>query len=85
MREPEDNGSRKRFFDGMQRGETFLGVRSVFGAWGYPPTKGNVLLQSELYGEAYRRVFWMAAYEQVTFSHQEPLSPSRQWPFRTIS
>jgi pimeloyl-ACP methyl ester carboxylesterase len=94
MREPEDNGSRTRFFDGMQRGEPFLGghllyydtqgFRSVFGAWGYPPTKGNVLLQSELYSEAYRRVFWTAAYEQVTFSHQEPLSASRQWPFRTI-
>jgi pimeloyl-ACP methyl ester carboxylesterase len=83
MREPEDNGSRRRFFEAMQRGEALLGVR-VLGAWGYPPTKEGLLLQSELYGESYRRVFWTAAYEQVTFSHQEPLSPSRQWPFKTI-
>jgi pimeloyl-ACP methyl ester carboxylesterase len=83
MRELEDDGSRERFFDRMQRGEALLGVR-VLGAWGYPPKKDNVLLQSELYSESYRRVFWTAAYEQVTFSHQEPLSPSGQWPFRTI-
>ena len=83
MREPEDNDSRQRFFDAMQRGEALLGVR-ILGAWSYPPTKAGLLLQSELYGESYRRVFWTAAYEQVTFSHQEPLSPSRQWPFRTI-
>jgi hypothetical protein len=67
----------------MQRGEA-LGAARILGAWGYPPTKDGLLLQSELYGESYRRVFWAAAYEQVTFSHQEPLSQSRQWPFRTI-
>jgi pimeloyl-ACP methyl ester carboxylesterase len=83
MREREDSGSRERFFHSIQRGEEIAGFR-ILGAWGYPPTKEGLLLQSELYSESYRRVFWTAAYEQVTFSHQEPLSPSRQWPFRTI-
>lgn len=83
MREAEGDGTRYQFFEVMQRGEPLLGVH-FDNAWGYPPTKEGLLLQSELYGEFYRRVFWTAAYEQVTFSHQEPLSPSRQWPFKTI-
>jgi pimeloyl-ACP methyl ester carboxylesterase len=73
-----------QFFEMMQRGEAIIPGVHILGAWGYPPTKAGLLLQSELYGEHYRRVFWAAAYEQVTFSHQEPLTPSRQWPFRTI-
>jgi pimeloyl-ACP methyl ester carboxylesterase len=84
MREAEDDGTRRPFFELMQRGEEFSPGFRPLGAWGHPPTKEGLLLQSELYGELYRRVFWTAAYEQVTFSHQEPLSPSRQWPFKTI-
>jgi pimeloyl-ACP methyl ester carboxylesterase len=83
MREAEGDDTRYQFFELMQRGEALLGVHA-FSAWGYPPTKEGLLLQSELYSEFYRRVFWTAAYEQVTFSHQEPLTPSRQWPFKTI-
>ena len=83
MREVEDDKSRRQFFVLMQQGEALFGIHA-FGAWGYPPTKEGLLLQSELYSEFYRRIFWTAAYEQVTFSHQEPLSPSRQWPFKTI-
>jgi pimeloyl-ACP methyl ester carboxylesterase len=86
MAEVENDGRRLQFFKVMQLGEPLpvIGIHVFLGAWGYPPTKAGLLLQSELYGEFYRRVFWTAAYEQVTFSHQEPLSPSRQWPFRTI-
>ncbi len=80
----DENGSCKKFFDLMQQGETLLDLHILRGGWGYTPTKNNLLLQSELYGEQYRRVFWAAGYEQVTFSHQEPLSPSGQWPFNTI-
>jgi hypothetical protein len=68
----------------MQRGEEIIAGVHILGAWGYPPTKEGLLLQSKMYSEYYRRVFWAAAYEQVTFSHQEPLSPSREWPFKTI-
>ena len=84
MRESETDRRRWEFFEKMQRGEELLGAHTL-GAWGYPPTKDGLLLQSELYSEQYRRVFWAAAYEQVTFSHQEPLTPSRRWPFQTIS
>ncbi len=83
MGERENEGRRWEFFEKMQRGEDFLGIH-ILGAWGYPPTKSGLLLQAELYGEQYRRTFWAAAYEQVTFSHQEPLTPSRRWPFQTI-
>jgi pimeloyl-ACP methyl ester carboxylesterase len=84
MHEPETDRRRWQFFELMQRGEELLGAHTV-GAWGYPPTKDGLLQQSELYSEQYRRVFWAAAYEQVTFSHQEPLTPSRSWPYQTIS
>lgn len=83
MRERETDGRRWEFFEKMQRGEEAFGVHFL-GAWGHPPTKAGLLLQSELYSEQYRRIFWTAGYEQVTFSHQEPLTPSRRWPFQTI-
>jgi hypothetical protein len=79
----EDAEARRSFFEPMQRGEDFLGARTV-GGWGYPPTKDGLLEQSEFYSAAYRRAFWMAAYEQVVFSHQEPLAPGEVWPARTI-
>jgi pimeloyl-ACP methyl ester carboxylesterase len=88
MNERENNSSRWSFFDLMQRGEPIIGslrIRDLTGGWGYPPTREGLLLQSELYSEQYRRVFWTACYEQVTFSHQEPLTPSGRWPFQTIS
>lgn len=71
------------FFHLMQRGEPGSGIAGTSG-WGYPPTRSNLVLQSELYGGAYRRTFWTCAYEQVTFSHRGPLSVAREWPFRTI-
>ncbi len=83
MLESEDEGRRKGFFETMQRGEEFLGLH-VLGAWEYPPTAGTLLQQAELYSADYRRMFWAASYEQVTFSHREPLTPSRRWPFETI-
>jgi hypothetical protein len=84
MGEREDGDNRRwEFFNVMQRGEAILGIR-VLSAWGYPPTRDNLLLQSELYSEEYRRMFWAAAYEQVTFSHQEGLTPSGRKPFATI-
>ncbi|MCU0568438.1 MAG: alpha/beta fold hydrolase [Oculatellaceae cyanobacterium Prado106] len=83
MRESENDRRRWEFFEKMQRGEEIFGLHIV-GAWGYPPNPTGLLLQSELYSEQYRRTFWAAAYEQVTFSHQEPLTPSRRWPFQTI-
>ncbi|HBR51243.1 MAG TPA: hypothetical protein DEA71_14305, partial [Nitrospira sp.] len=84
MSERETEGRRWEFFEKMQRGEEILGLH-ILGAWGYPPTQDGLLLQSELYNEQYRRTFWTAAYEQVTFSHQEPLTPSGRWPFQTIA
>ena len=89
MNRPETEAIRRAdFFELMQRGEELLGAHTL-GAWGYPPTPAGMLTQTEFYSAAYRRVFWMAAYEQVTFSHQEPLSPPTlvpgfQWPFKTI-
>jgi len=83
MQQRENSKRRWEFFEPMQRGEEIIGLH-ILGAWSYPPTMAGLLLQSELYSEQYRRIFWMASYEQVTFSHQEPLSPSGQWPFRTI-
>lgn len=88
MSRPETESVRRTdFFELMQRGETLLGAHTL-GAWGYPPTQGGMLTQTEFYSAAYRRVFWMASYEQVTFSHQEPLTHARgleyQWPFKTI-
>lgn len=86
--EPEHASTRKGFFELMQRGEPVAGIH-VLPAWGYPPTRPGLLQQAELYGEAYRRTFWMAAYEQAVFSHQEPLiapgAASRTWPIRTIN
>jgi pimeloyl-ACP methyl ester carboxylesterase len=86
MNEAENKIRRRQFFRLMQLGEPLpvIPIPLILGAWGHPPTKANLLLQSELYGEFYRRVFWTAAYEQVTFSHQEPLSPSREWPYKMI-
>lgn len=90
MHELENDRRRWEFFDLIQQAEPDLpgtSIRLSFipkGAWGYPPTKAGLLLQSELYSEQYRRTFWTAAYEQVTFSHQEPLTPSRRGPFQTI-
>lgn len=88
MGRPETEAIRRTdFFELMQRGEELLGAHTL-GAWGHPPTQSGMLEQTEFYSAAYRRVFWMAAYEQVTFSHQEPLSPtlgrSFEWPFKTI-
>jgi pimeloyl-ACP methyl ester carboxylesterase len=87
MQQRENERSRWEFFNLMQRGETGGTILSIIsnGGWSYPPSKGQLLLQSELYGEQYRRTFWTAAYEQVTFSHQEPLTPSGRWPFQTIN
>jgi pimeloyl-ACP methyl ester carboxylesterase len=84
MQERENDVRRWGFFETMQRGEElFPGFR--VGAWSYPPTKGQLLLQSELYSEQYRRILWAASYEQVVFSHQEPLTPSGRWPYETIA
>lgn len=81
-RERESDGSRFAFFELQQRGEEFLGLH-VLGAWGYPPTKSGMLLQSELYSEEYRRTFWACSNEQVEFSHREPLL-NGDWPFKSI-
>jgi hypothetical protein len=94
MKLPETEATRRtNFFELMQRGESLsenVGDH-LLGAWGYPPTPAGMLTQTEFYSAAYRRVFWMAAYEQLTFSHQEPLAPwvgphgdGFQWPFKTI-
>jgi len=88
MQELETENSRYHFFEIPQRGEEVLGIH-IDGGWGYPPSKENILMQSELYSEQYRRTFWAAGYEQVVFSHQEPLAPSgglpfQKWPFKTI-
>ena len=66
MNRTETEAIRKTdFFELMQRGEELLGAHTL-GAWGHPPTQGGMLTQTEFYSEAYRRVFWMAAYEQLT-------------------
>lgn len=88
MQERETENTRWHFFEIPQRGEEVLGVH-INGGWGYPPNKENILIQSELYSEQYRRTFWAAGYEQVVFSHQEPLAPLggvpfKTWPFKTI-
>ena len=77
-----DRNTRYNFFEVMQRGEALL-FWHILGAWGHPPTKGGLLTQSELYHEQYRRYFWASAYEQVVFSHKEPLWENR-WPYESI-
>ena len=89
MKELETVDTRWHFFEIPQRGEELAGIH-ILGAWGYPPSIENILLQSELYSEQYRRTFWAAGYEQVVFSHQEPLAPAgglpfQKWPFKTIN